>query len=241
MDIKRDLYIPIYVQISNDIRSMILNDYYKEGDKILTEAEISEKYNVSRMTARSSVTELVKIGVVFRVHGKGAYVSRRKVERNLNKITGFHEDILLMGLKPSSKIITFDKRYPTEKECHHLNIGKLNDVYEIKRIRYVDDIPYGYQELIVPVYLVPDLERLDLEKKSLYSYFKKVDKELSTAEQRMEAVLNEKVSKITGINKNIPFFYFERVSYLEDKTPIEILHSYFRGDKFSYTISLSNK
>ncbi|WP_394138465.1 GntR family transcriptional regulator [Cytobacillus oceanisediminis] len=232
--------IPIYIQISQDLREMIFNGHYQEGDKIPTEDEIVMKYGVSRMTARNAVTELVNEGLVYRVHGKGVFVTRTKLQRSLNKITGFHEDMIQIGLNPSSKVLKFEKRPPTEKECHKLNIRKMNQVFEMKRVRYIDEVPYGFQELIVPEYLVPDLGSLDLEKESLYSHLKEINKPIKNAEQRMEAVINNEVAEKLGISKNIPFFFFDRTSYLEDGRPVELLHSFFRGDKFSYTINLSD-
>lgn len=232
--------IPIYIQIAQDLRNLIFVGHYHQDDQIPTEDEIVIKYGVSRMTARNAVTELVNEGLVYRVHGKGAFVTRAKLQRSLNKIGGFHQDMIEIGLKPSSKLVNFVKRHPTERECHKLNIRKLNNVFAVKRIRYIEEIPYGFQELIIPEFLVPNLDRINLEKESLYSYLGEIGKPLHSAEQRMEAVINDEIAEKIGISKCIPFFFFDRISYLEDGTPIELLYSYFRGDKFSYTINLSN-
>lgn len=237
---KDNIYIPIYIQISQKIRQMITSGYYQEDDQIPSEEEIVNTYGVSRMTARNAVTELVNEGLVYRVHGKGAFVARTKLNRHLNKITGFHEDMHNIGLKPSSKVINFEKRRPTEKEGNILKIDKLNMVFEIKRIRYVVDVPYGFQKVIVPEYLVPKLYEVDLEKESLYSYLNLIGKPLVTSDQRMEAVMNTEIAELINIPDTIPFFFFERTSFLENQTPVELLQSYFRGDKFSYTMHLSN-
>lgn len=232
--------IPIYIHISQELRSLIINGHYKPDEQIPTEDEIVTKYGVSRMTARNAVTELVNEGLVYRVRGKGAFVGRVKLQRSLNKITGFHQDVLEIGLNPSSKVLDFQKRVPTDKECQRLNIRKVNKVFSIKRIRYINDTPYGFQDLVVPEYLVPDLGSLDLEHQSLYSYLEKIGKKIKNAEQHMEAVMNEQVAELLGISTSIPYFSFERVSFLKDGKPVELLHSFFRGDKFSYTINLSN-
>ncbi|WP_174733228.1 GntR family transcriptional regulator [Mesobacillus harenae] len=231
---------PIYIQISQDLRNLIIKGHFQQGDQIPTEDELVMKYGVSRMTARNAVTELVNEGLVFRVHGKGAFVARAKLQRSLNKITGFHQDMLEMGLNPKARVLDFEKRLPTEKECHRLNLRKYNKVFSIKRIRYIDEIPFGYQELIVPEFQAPKLDSLNLETESLYSYLKDIDKPIKNAEQRMEAVMDAHIAEVLGTPVEIPFFFFDRTSYLVDGTPVELLHSYFRGDKFSYTVSLSN-
>lgn len=240
MIIKDGSHTPIYIQIAQNTRKTITDGHYRQDQQISTEDEIALQYGVSRMTARSAITELVKEGFIYRVHGKGAFVARKKIERSLNKITGFHEDMESAGLSPSSKIIKYVKRLPVDLECHKLNIKIMQYVFEIRRIRYVDGVPYGYQELIVPEYLVPNLSNLNLEEESLYSYLKKIQKPIFTAEQRMEAVMKEDINQLIEIPYKIPLFFFHRVSYLENNTPVELLNSYFRGDKFSYSIQLSD-
>ncbi|ALX47565.1 GntR family transcriptional regulator [Lentibacillus amyloliquefaciens] len=233
-------HIPMYIRIAMDLREMILKGEYKQEEKIATEDEIALEYGVSRMTARGAITELVREGLVYRVHGKGTFVSRDKIERNLNRVTGFHEDMISMGLKPSSKVIKFKKRLPTDYECYELKLQKSTTVFEINRIRYIDDKPYGYQELILPEYLLKDLSKEDLEKKSLYAYLESINYPISYANQRMEVSTDTNINKIIDIPTHIPFFYINRISYLENDVPVELFNSYFRGDKFSYSLRLSN-
>jgi len=230
--------IPIYLQIAQIIREKITSGEYGVGDRIPSEDDILKMYGVSRMTARNAVTQLVNEGLVYRMHGKGAFVSRTKLERNLNKLNGFFEDMTELGLKPSSRIIQFKRREPTQQEQHQLNLQKNQDVYFVQRIRYVDGSPIGLQNLVTPVHLVPDLDRVDLSSTSFYSYAKSVGHPVEKAEQRMEAVLAPAVAKLIGIPETQPFFYFERFSSTTEGTPIERLESYFRGDFYSYNITL---
>ncbi|KIL41632.1 hypothetical protein SD70_05760 [Gordoniibacillus kamchatkensis] len=167
-------------------------------------------YGVSRMTARNAVTQLVNEGLVYRVHGVGAFVARAKLERNLNKLNGFFEDMTELGLKPSSKILQFVRREPSQLEQHRFHIQKSQDVYFIQRIRYVDDKPIGLQNLVTPAHLVPGLEQVDLSSSSFYTYLNSIGRPVEKAEQRMEAVLAPTIAKTIGIAESQPFFYFER-------------------------------
>jgi GntR family transcriptional regulator of arabinose operon len=67
-----------YVQIADDIRDMIKSGHYKKGDKILSEQELAEKYNVSRITTRKALDDLVSEGLIYRVRGSGSYVADLK-------------------------------------------------------------------------------------------------------------------------------------------------------------------
>ncbi|WP_303968837.1 GntR family transcriptional regulator [Sporosarcina ureae] len=233
-------HIPMYIRIAMDIRKKILSGKYLEEEQISTEDEIGVEYGVSRMTARNAITQLVEENLVYRVHGRGTFVSKNKIERNLNKVTGFHEDMLSMGLNPSSKVIKFITRLPDAKEQHELKIRKNDKVFEINRIRYIDDVPYGYQELVIPVRLLQDLKKEDIEKSSLYTYMNKLEKPISYANQHMEVAIKPEINELIGISENIPFFKIKRVSFLANNEAVELFHSYFRGDKFSYSLQLSN-
>jgi len=230
--------IPIYLQIAQILRERIRSGEYGVGERIPSEDDILKMYGVSRMTARNAVTQLVNEGLVYRMHGKGAFVARAKLERNLNKLNGFFEDMTELGLRPTSKIIKFVKREPNQKEQHQLNLQKNQEVYFVQRIRYVDDNPIGLQNLVTPVHLVPDLDQVDLAVSSFYSYLNSIGQNVEKAEQRMEAILAPSIAKMLGISDTQPFFYFERYSSKSDGTPIEVLESYFRGDFYSYSVTL---
>ncbi|GGJ98408.1 HTH-type transcriptional repressor YvoA [Lentibacillus kapialis] len=231
-------HIPIYMQIADDIRNKILNEEYKINSKIPTEDMIVEQYDVSRMTGRQAVTELVNEGLVYRVHGKGVFVSRKKLERNLNRLNGFYEDMKEKGYTPGSKIIKFHKRLPTQREQHILLMKSNQEVYYIRRIRYIDDIPIALQSLIVPVHRVPNLDCIDLNQRSFYSYLEENGTPLKKAEQRMEAIMAPEIANEMDISPKLPFFYFERISCDKNEVPLELLSSYFRGDQYSYAITL---
>ncbi len=54
--------IPLYAQLKEKIISDINNETLKYGDKIETEQEIMKKYNLSRITVRRAISELVAEG-----------------------------------------------------------------------------------------------------------------------------------------------------------------------------------
>jgi len=237
--INRESGTPIYLQIAYNIRKKIVDKDYKKNDKIPTEDDLAATYGVSRMTARNAVTHLVNEGYVYRVHGKGAFVLNRKLNRNLNKLNNFHQDIEKLGLVPSAKVIEFKERFPNQKEQNVLSIQKTEKVYDVKRIRYVDNEPLGLQNFIVPKKLVPNLPNIDIENGSFYEYLEEVGYPLYQADQRMESVYAPEIAKIIGVSlKNNPFFFFERVSYTKDNIPVELLYSYFHGENYSFNITL---
>ena len=79
MSIDRQSPIPIYLQIKEELLKSILGGNLKNGEKILSETKLADKYSVNRLTARNAVTELVNDGYLSRVHGQGTFGSKRRV------------------------------------------------------------------------------------------------------------------------------------------------------------------
>ena len=70
----------------------------RPGDRVPSENELSEEYDLSRMTARKAICLLAEKGVVRREKGRGTFVSRPRVEGGLFLIPDFHDEMRMQGL-----------------------------------------------------------------------------------------------------------------------------------------------
>ena len=95
----------VYIEIVKRLREMIDADGLKSGDKIPTELELSEKYNISRVTVRKAIIELVEEGYLIKKQGKGTFVNTRKIERKIVHFLSFSAACEANGVKASSKVI----------------------------------------------------------------------------------------------------------------------------------------
>ena len=69
--------VPYHLQIKDILEQEILKGKYKE--KIPSEMELMERFDVSRSTVRQAVSHLVDEGLLKKKHGKGTFVSFRPV------------------------------------------------------------------------------------------------------------------------------------------------------------------
>ena len=74
---------PIYKVIENHVRELINSDSLKEGDLIPSEKQLSEEFNVTRMTVRSALNNLVKEGYITRQRGVGSIVIANNIYDNI--------------------------------------------------------------------------------------------------------------------------------------------------------------
>jgi GntR family transcriptional repressor for pyruvate dehydrogenase complex len=66
----------IYEQIIQQIKDMIADGTLKSGDKLPTERELVEKFNVSRASIREALRSLENIGIVESKQGEGNFIGR---------------------------------------------------------------------------------------------------------------------------------------------------------------------
>lgn len=67
--------VPLYQQLSEKIKQQITDGKLKAGDKLMTEAEFSQHFEVSRITVRKAIELLADDGFVVRKQGIGTFVA----------------------------------------------------------------------------------------------------------------------------------------------------------------------
>lgn len=80
---------PLYIQLQKAVKTAIHNGTFTQGSRIPTETELSETYNVSRITVRKAIAELVHEGYLTKRQGKGTFVNVPKIGRKIEHIISF--------------------------------------------------------------------------------------------------------------------------------------------------------
>ncbi|MFJ7950069.1 GntR family transcriptional regulator [Lysinibacillus sp. NPDC096418] len=231
----KNSHIPIYVQIEEILKQRIYLEEYKIGENIPSERELSLQFDVSRMTVRQSITNLVNSGLLYREKGRGTYVANPKLEQPLMGLTSFTEDMKARGMEPSSKILRFEKIVPPMDIARDLLLEPGEEVFFVARIRSADSKPMAIERTYIPVKVYPELD----EKKimgSLYALIEaKFHQKIGNAIQQMEAALvSNEDSKYLQINNTAPVLIIKRTSFLADGIPFELVRSIYRADRYKF-------
>lgn len=231
---------PLYVQLMDILINKIEN-YMEENDQLDSEREICEKYSVSRTTVRQALDELEKEKYIYKVQGKGNFVSSRRMEQELLKVYSFTDETKKLGKKPSSKLLNFEIAEPNDKVLRKLKIGENELVYKISRIRLADDVPMIYEVTYLPYERFLGMTKEMLMESPMYELFKKnFHTNITSAEEAIEGILINKLESIyLDISEGQAGLKVERITY-SNKKVIEYTVSIARGDKFKYRVSLKN-
>lgn len=233
--INKNSPVPIYHQLEEYIKQQIENGLLKEEEAIPSEREFSERFQISRMTVRQAINNLVMEGYLNRKKGRGTFVSKKKVEQELQGMTSFTEDMLSRGMKPSSKLLSFKIIEADKKTALELKIAENDPIYKIKRIRLADGAPMALETAYIPVNLVPGLTE-ENSNLSLYQYIEEhLSLSISEATQEIEAsIAEEHIAEPLGIEEGEPILLIVRIAYLQDGTPFELVKSSFRADRYRF-------
>ncbi|MDX8365975.1 GntR family transcriptional regulator [Cytobacillus sp. IB215665] len=237
--IDRDSPVPIYYQIEEYIKNLIESDELSPGDAIPSEREFSEQFSVSRMTIRQAITNLVNEGYLYRQKGKGTFVGEKKIEQTLQGLTSFTEDMEKRGMKPGSKLLKFELIPATRSIANELLINEHDPLYEIKRIRFADDLPMAIETTYIPANLLKGLTE-EIVNRSLYSYIEnELNLQIDSAKQVIESsVARADEAMELGIHKNAPILYIRRQTKLTNGQPLELVKSVYRADRYKFVINM---
>ena len=244
MDYKIDKTIPIpyYYQIQQKIKEAIKKGELKPEQFIPPERNLSEEFNVSRITIRKALEGLSIDGTIRKIRGKGAIISKPKIEGQLfNRLIGTYKDLEDKGFKITNKILNFEIIEPDESVRKELDLLSREKVYRFERIRSLDDEPYHYSETFIPQRICPDFNHNLLIEGSLISVLDENYKlKIYKVRRILEAsVASREESELFKIKVGSPILTFYNTAFLKKGTPVEYTLNKIRGDMSKFKIDIS--
>jgi GntR family transcriptional regulator len=217
---------------------MLEEGQFREGDLIPTEREIGEQFQVSRITVRRAIDELVREGYLVTQQGKGTFVARPKIERPMTQMKSFSSATVDEGHQPGSRLLTLRHEKAVGHVASVLNVDQSDWIWVIERLRLVDEEPIGVS--IIYLHLPPDLSLTpaELEQEvSLWSIIENKGITLSKSEETIQAIVaGEEQAALLQVEVGFPLLLVEGIVYTEQTAPIEYHQVFNRGDRYKYII-----
>lgn len=233
--------VPKYYQIKKDIIHKIEQEEYTPDGAIPSERELIEQYQVSRITIRKAIDELVVEGYLYKIQGKGTYVKNDEKGNDLFSLVSCTEAVRKMGMTPTKKVIVSQVLQADRKRAKALNITNTDKVFQLGRVLYADGEPLNYTLTYLPMKLFNGLDEHDFSKESLYQVLgEEYHAELTKARRTVEAVLvKAEVAEYLDVEPNTPVILFGCTTYAKvngQEIPVENFKCYYRTDKYKFYI-----
>ncbi len=228
---------PVYQSIKKTLEEKINMGEYQSGDKIPSERELSAYYNISRMTARQALNELVKEGIVFREKGRGTFVSNPKLLQENCK--SFTDTLKEQGYTPSTSIIELSTVYQLKEISTILQLAPSTEYYKIKRLRFGNDIPMALETIYIPKEKCPGLIDHDLTQ-SLYKLLRSVYQyTVENISYDMDACISNAVlMRVLKLSKPRALLKCKGVSCITGGEKLFYEESYYRSDLYKFHVDV---
>jgi GntR family transcriptional regulator len=226
---------PLYFKIQQGILEQIQAGRLQHGAQLPSEADLARQYQVSRITAKRALDELVRQGRAFRQQGRGTFVAQAHI-RNISGFCSFSEDIRARGFTPSSRILDFKELEPESGIRARLHIPEGERVYLLARLRMADQEPVAVETAYLPCSLFPGLLKEDLASGSLYTLLaEKYNRVPTWADAEIEADMPTKEqARLLSSKAGTPVLVAHRVTYSADYEALETVDSVYCGDRFTF-------
>jgi GntR family transcriptional regulator len=229
---------PIYLRFARRIEAAIREGIIKPGDALPSERDIAEMAEISRVTVRKAVQDLVQHGLLVQRHGSGTFVTPKvdRVEQSLSQLTSFTEDMARRGKSVRSVWLDRGIFSPSPDETMVLGLGAGERVARVNRLRIANDTPLAIERAAMSSHSLPNPELVDI---SLYTALEANGCRPVRAIQRISAIsLDEGDAKLLDVPTGSASLKIERISYLPSGRVVEFTRSVYRGDAYDFVAEL---
>jgi len=233
---------PKYMQLALILKQQIEAGEWQPREAIPSERQMESHYHVSRPTIRQAIDYLERLGLLYREHGKGPFVSPQKLQKGMQELTSFSEDLIRRGIKPGQIIRSIAWVIPSISISNRLEKEPGKSVLKIERIRLGDQNPIGLQTSYVVLEEDQEITRQDLENYgSLYRILQEKFNIIPTeADETLEITLaTPEEAALLQIKTDAPLLLNERLTYNQNRKPVEFVKILYRGDRYRYVTRLS--
>lgn len=230
--------LPLYIQLKEILKSDILEGMFAPNQQMPSESELINKFGVSRITVRQALSELQSEGLIFRVHGKGTFVSRPRAFQDLGSLRGFGTAMRQMGYETHSKVLSTRSMRPPQHVQEKLNLSKGQKVTELQRLRFLNREPVSVDVSYLPSDIGDRLINEDLANQDVFSILENnFQISLGFADLQISStVSDESLAKRLRISEGSPVMFIERVIHTQGGAPLEYEQLFYRGDAFQFKV-----
>jgi GntR family transcriptional regulator len=207
------------------------------GTGLASERDLATELGVSRPTIRAAIDELVRSGLLVRQHGRGTFISPRKITQELSGAG--------LAVPPAegdwtSHVVSFETSPAGWPRAGRLGLEPDAPVLRVTRVRLVEDEPIAIERLELPADLLPGLRPEDMEAGNFYRLLReRYDIHVAEATQTLEpSVTNPEQADLLDVPAYFPIMCVERTTQDTTGRTIEHVRSVYRGDRYRITSKL---
>ena len=233
--------IPFYYQLQLYIEQKIKNNAWKPGQKLPSEKNLCDHFNVSRTVVRQTLSELASDNLIETIKGKGSFVSAKKHAWHLmQNLGGFYDDAVTRGQEVTTRVLEQEDIPANSEIAEFLLLQPGEIVTKMKRLRFGDGEPLVVVTTYIPKKLCPDLVNVDFTDRSLYAHLREVyGLVIAEGIRTIESVnASDELARLLEVEKGAALSLLKSLGWTKDGTPLEYYVAWHRGDRSRFQVRL---
>lgn len=239
--IDRNSPVPFYYQLRQILEAEIASGRIDPGDRLPSEAELCDRYGVSRTVVRQTLSDLENESLIVRFKGRGSFVAGPKTSELLvQSLTSLHEDVRARGQDLETRVLRLETEPVSPYVADILKLAPGAKIVLLERLRIVDAVPLQLTTAYLPYALCAPILDLDMSQRSLYEVLEQdLGFDLHRGRRSVGSSLAGKiVAEHLAIRENDPVLVLSGATYLSDGRPIEHFVGIHRGDRSRFDVEL---
>ena len=232
---ERDSAIPMYLQLARSIEAQIRSGRLASGASLESEHRLCKRFEISRVTARLAIDDLVKKGLVERRQGKGTYVAHPHIRHDSAGVNQFFDTLFAQHNNPASRLIAFGPARPPRDVAAVFDVAEDADLVQLDRLYLLEGQPVG----VALSWMMPEalrISRSQAEVQSSASLFEQVlGLRLGKVEVRIRAgVAGRSVARHLRILERSPVLTLSRNRFLTDGRVAEVTNFIMNASSYEF-------
>ena len=231
---------PLYHQVYTILREQLMEGRYTPDKALPGELDLAEKFQVSRVTMRRALDELVREGLIERSRGRGSFARAQPAGPLSSGVSGLLENLVSMGLKTRVTVISMDLIGAPDEVAGPLNVNPGESVLKTVRVRSIEAGPIALLTTFVPETIARGFTRKALGQKPMLTLIEEAGVQVARAEQAMSARLADAdIAPLLDVAFGAPLIAVTRVVYDAKERAVQLLRGLYRPDRYEYRMTLS--
>ncbi|KAF1045185.1 GntR family transcriptional regulator [Xylophilus sp.] len=233
--------LPLHAQVRERLRERILDGTYVPHAQLPSESELGALFSASRITVRQALSDLQRENLIFKIPGKGTFVSKPKAFQQLSQLEGFAEALNRMGYEVRNRVMSHKTVPASARVARKLGVAVGEPVAQIKRVRCINRAPVSYEVTYLPHAIGERLRQEDLAGRDIFLILENdYGIPLGHADLQIDATLaDDALSHALDIEEGTALLRIERLTHTAAGAPLDFEDLYFRGDAFQYRLRIA--
>ena len=239
MTLVRENMTSLYVQIATTLRGEIERGSYEPSGKLPSEAELSERFAVSRVTVRLAIGKLAAEKLVERKQGKGTFATAKRLQHRLDVLQGFYDSLAGQGVA-SQMALLHREECDIPPALQGVFAADVVTCVYLERLHSVDGAPVA----LAQTYMLPEARHISRELAARIPSYEMLESlpgwQIERADMSISAAAaSAEIARVLGVEKFAALLVMKRTSYLTDGRLCESTVFHINPEHYEFVVSNS--